>query len=221
MEENHPEKLRALHAIQEELETSRQVLKAIFDNIQSSIFLIAPDFKIMFFNKWAKDGSKLLYGRDLFVGDSILNYRTENDQAINKAFIEEFEQAIATKKQVVSEREMHFPDMRFWVRSEYTPVYNNNKLAGVLYNVQNISDRKRFQQQSLIQQEHLVEIAWWLSHETRQPVATMLGLINIIEKKTLDAENLKIINLLEDTAEKLEKIIQQAVARANKITPHN
>lgn len=217
-EHNDPENLKALHEIQDELDASKQVLNAIFDNIQSSIFLLAPDYRIKFFNKWAREGSKRLYGRDLFVGDSILNYRTENDQEINKAFTEEFEQAIATRKQVVSEREIHYPGMSFWVRCEYTPVSNNDRLAGILYNVQNISDRKKFQLQSALQQEHLVEIAWWLSHETRQPVATLLGLINIIDKKALDPDNLKIISLLEETAEKLEKIIQQAVVRANKIS---
>jgi signal transduction histidine kinase len=61
----------------------------------------------------------------------------------------------------------------------------------------------------------LNHIAWSQSHETRQPLATLLGLINILDKTSLSEDNKKIIGLLEETAHKLELVIRQNVIRAN------
>ena len=213
---HHFQQHNPLENIREELQTSRQILKAIFDSTKSSIFLVAPNYRIIFFNKWARDGSKFLYGRDLFVGDSLLNYRRSGDEDIFDAFKDNFERAIKTGEPVIAEREMHYPQMSFWVRSEYTPVYDDDqKLIGVLLNVQNISDRKSHETASDQMQDQLKQIAWSQSHETRQPVATILGLINIFDKETLGAENREILTRLQDAALKLECIIQKNVLMAN------
>lgn len=201
--------------VAQDLETSRQILKAIFDSIQSSIFLVAPDYSIIFFNKWARDGSKLLYGRDLFIGDSILNYRREGDEEIFKAFKTNFECALMTRSTIVNEREMHYPEMSFWMRAEYTPVFDGTKTIGVLLHVQNITDRKNFEIANEKRAQLLDYIAWVQSHETLQPLASLLGLINILDKKSLTEENAKIVNMMEETALKLEGIIRQTVVKAN------
>jgi PAS domain S-box-containing protein len=204
-----------IEVIKEELETSRRILKAIFDSTKSSIFLVAPDYSIIFFNKWARDGSKLLYERDLFVGDSLLNYRRQGDEAIFELFQKNFELALDSHEPVVSEIEMHYPQMSFWVRSEYTPVYDDNKAIGVLLNVHNISDRKDYEMASEQMQKLLNQIAWSQSHETRQPVASILGLINIFDKATMTVENQEILKRLENAARELECIIQKNVIMAN------
>lgn len=201
--------------VHRELETSRQILKAIFDSIRSSIYLVAPDYRIIFFNKWARDGSMLLYGRDLFIGDSILNFRCEGDEEIHQAFTENFEKALVSKSPVVSECEMHYTAMSFWLRSEYTPVFDEGKVIGVLLHFQNITDRKKYEKQTEQQIQLLEHIAWMQSHQTRQPLASMLGLINILDKESLTPENRKVVNMMQDTALKLEHVIQQTVIKAN------
>lgn len=205
-----------LGKIQHELEASRNIQKAIFDSTQSSIFLIDVSYRILFFNKWASDGTKLLYNRELCLGDSMLEYRRDNDGEIFEDFKTNFECAIMTKSMVISEREMHYPQMSFWVRSEYTPVYDNSKLIGVLLNVQNISDLKKLEKQTALQRKQLADIAWSQSHETRQPVATMLGLLNILDKNSLTEDNQNIVRMLLKTAERLDDVIHQNVIRANK-----
>ncbi len=212
---NQMENSPLLKDIQEELHATKQILKAIFDSTKSSIFLVAPDYSIIFFNKWARDGCKFLYGRDMFVGDSILNYSQDGDEKNAESFKREFEKTIRTNSPLVTEREMHHPQMSYWVRLEYTPVYDDQKLIGVLFNVQNISDQKKFEKQNEEKHNQLNHIAWSQSHETRRPLASLLGLINIIDKESLNTENLELIKMLEENALKLEKIIQQNVVRAN------
>lgn len=201
--------------VQRELEASRQILKAISDSIRSSIFLLAPDYRIIFFNKWARDGSKLLYGRDLFIGDNILNCRCRGDEEIHESFKMHFQQVLTTKSPVVSEREMYYPEMSFWVRSEYTPMLDQDKVIGVLLHVQNITDRKKYENQTERQMQLLEHIAWMQSHQTRQPLASMLGLIHILDKESLTPENRKVVDMMQDTAKKLEQVIQQTVIKAN------
>lgn len=65
------------------------------------------------------------------------------------------------------------------------------------------------------QNELLRQISWTQSHETRQPVATIPGLINIFDKSSLTKENLEIMGLLEETVNKLDKIIRETVVQAN------
>ncbi len=81
--------------------------------------------------------------------------------------------------------------------------------------MQNISDRKSYETASDQMQDQLKQITWSQSHETRQPVATILGLINIFDKETLGAENREILTRLQDAALKLECIIQKNVLVAN------
>lgn len=198
-----------------DVETSRQILKAISDSIQSSIYLFAPDYTIIFFNKNAFEGTKLFYGREPFIGDNILNYRFKGDDDMHITFKANFEKALSTKTAVVSEREMHFPMMTCWVRAEFTPVYDRNKVLGVLHHVQNISDLKKYASQSERQTQLLEHIAWIQSHQTRQPLASLLGLIHILEKESLTPENRKVIDMIQETALKLEQVIQQTVIKAN------
>ncbi len=104
---------------------------------------------------------------------------------------------------------------------EYTPVFDDQKLIGVLLHVLNITERKKFQLQNEHQRKQLVDIAWSQSHETRQPVSTMLGLINILDKQSLTSDNQHIVKLMQETALKLDKVIQKAVKLANKISDTN
>jgi PAS domain S-box-containing protein len=208
--------IKMMHA---QLEQSRQVLQAIFDSTQSYIFLIDPQFKIIFFNKKAQEGSLSMHGRELKLGDSILAYtESGNDEMALLTFHENYNKAVATRQTVISEREIYYPSMMSsWIRSEYTPVYDGGVLIGVALRIVDITERKRHEIQIEMQTEILQQISWMQSHQTRQPVATILGLINILEKSSLSDDNRKIVAMLEDTALKLDDVIRDTVIRANSI----
>jgi CBS domain-containing protein len=67
------------------------------------------------------------------------------------------------------------------------------------------------------QSDLLQQISWIQSHKTRQPLATLLGLIHIIDKTTLSDNNLEIIQMLEKTAQKLDDVIRHTVIKANSV----
>jgi PAS domain S-box-containing protein len=206
---------QAIAKILQELDISRQVLRVIFDNLTSALLLVAPDTRIIFVNKHARKGSIVTHGREMKVGESIMSYHQHGDPENHERFKMNFERALQTKTAIVDEREMHFPPLTFWIRTEYTPIFDNDTTVGILLHFHNVTDRKKMENQTERQTDILNHIAWSQSHETRQPLATLLGLINILDKKSLTEENKQIIGLLEETAQKLENVIRQNVIRAN------
>ncbi|HTJ49730.1 MAG TPA: PAS domain S-box protein [Cyclobacteriaceae bacterium] len=199
-----------------ELQTSRHILKALYESTQSSIYVISADYKIIFFNKKAADGSRLLFGTELVIGESILEtLRPHSDDAYT-AFKRNLELALAGTA-TVSERELQYPGFSTWIRAEYSPVYEDQKIVAVCFRIKEINDRKQFEGQIEKQNDRLKEIAWIQSHETRQPVATILGLINILDKKTLTEDNREIVALLEKTIVKLDEVIRDTIVKANSL----
>jgi light-regulated signal transduction histidine kinase (bacteriophytochrome) len=78
------------------------------------------------------------------------------------------------------------------------------------------TERKEREDQIRRQNEQLRDIAWMQSHLTRQPLATILGLVNILDKKSLTDDNKKIIGMLEETVGKLDQVIRDIVIQANR-----
>ena len=200
---------------QKQVEVSRQIIEAISDSTQSHIILIAPNFRIIFFNRRAWYSSKHLYGRELNIGESILRYRRKFDESLFKDFYDNFYRALASGHAVIAEREMQYSSMKFWLRTEYTPVYDGEEIIGVALRLVDISERKKQEMKIKEQNERLRQIAWIQSHETRQPIATILGLINILDKSSLSEDNSKIVGMLEETITKLDTVIRDTVISAN------
>jgi PAS domain S-box-containing protein len=65
------------------------------------------------------------------------------------------------------------------------------------------------EQQILKQNKRLIEVALINSHQLRQPVATILGLVALLDKSDFDQENQKIIEHLETTASELDAVIRR------------
>ena len=201
--------------LKSQLETSRQVLKVIFDGTQSSIFVVSPTLTIIFFNKKAKDLCQLLCGSDIQVGDDIFKFRIEYDEEeIFETLKDNFKKALAGS-QVFNERALKVIGKTMWIRSEYTPVFDGQNILGVMLRVKEITERKNYELKIEKQIEKLKEIAWTQSHKTRQPVATILGLMNILDKDSLTGENKIIVELLGKTVAELEEVIRYTVIQAN------
>ncbi len=202
--------------LDDQQKTSDLIIRAIFENTHTSIFLIDPEYKVIFLNKKGRDRCKMIYGKDIEIGDCILDYRTENDETSSKLFRESFTEALHGER-IVNEQKLIFPSNTSWVRFEYNPVYDQGEIVGVLVRCVNINERKEYELQIAKQDERLKKIAWMQSHETRQPVATILGLVNIIDKKSLTDDNKEILALLEKTVQKLDDVIRKTVVQASSV----
>jgi len=64
----------------------------------------------------------------------------------------------------------------------------------------------------------LKEIAWIQSHKVRGPVASILGLTELIQVETLNNSNREIFDYIKQATIDLDKVIKDIVGKTNKIT---
>ncbi|WDF55575.1 PAS domain S-box protein [Mucilaginibacter sp. KACC 22063] len=97
----------------------------------------------------------------------------------------------------------------FWVNVEFTPTFDEDKnYTGYIGIYQNITQRKKIYEALLKQNDLLREVVWISSHEVRRPVASILGLIHLLELSGTLEEKEELINLINACAKELDVIVR-------------
>jgi signal transduction histidine kinase len=96
-------------------------------------------------------------------------------------FIAECQQALAGNP-IDCEWQGNYNGKYIWWHITVDPSYDTEgNVIGVSFNATDITERKLHEQHILAQNESLKSIAYIQSHELRRPVASILGLANIME----------------------------------------
>jgi signal transduction histidine kinase len=197
-------------------EASHYVIHSLFAYTKSVMLFIDTDNRILFYNKPASDCSILLFGRSPEVGRNLLEYKQGSNLRLFTVLEDALQIVLLNGKPLSFEHKIVSSDLNLRANFDFTPVMGeNNKIVGTFLIIDNISDQKKMENHNKFQRHQLNQIAWSQSHKTRQPVATILGLINIFDNNSLTPDNQKILNMLQETVKKLEVIIQETVVRAN------
>lgn len=105
-----------------------------------------------------------------------------------------------------------------WVSIELTPVFDDySNYLGYIAVYQNITLRKEKEQEIKRQNEFLKEVAWMSSHEIRRPVATMLGLMNLVDIADNEEEKEEIFELLKVCVNEMDGIVYQIHNKINDV----
>jgi PAS domain-containing protein len=100
--------------------------------------------------------------------------------------------------------------------TKISPIINeDNQIETFVLTVTDITDRKQKEIRIQQQNERLKEIAWQQSHEVRRPVATILGLMNLIKMEKSQEEIPTYLGHLQHEVEMFDKIIHKIVAVTN------
>jgi len=83
----------------------------------------------------------------------------------------------------------------------------------VAYSASNISERKFLQEEVIAQNESLLNIAHIHSHEYRKPVASILGLMELIKAENYRPSK-KYLLLMEQAVKELDEKIRKAIGFA-------
>lgn len=194
-------------------EKCERILKAIYDSSGSIIFLVAPDYTTLFFNKNAFQHSLTLTGREINTGDSFQEVASAVLNHTIESFTEVFQNALQNKL-VVTEDRIKGDTGGFWRRTEYRSVFDDHALIGVSITIVNISDRKR--EERLVQKQDTIlkEIIYDQSHGLRLPVANILGIIQLLGEKNLLLSDPEAVQMLETSAAKLDHMIRAIVKKS-------
>lgn len=99
--------------------------------------------------------------------------------------------------------------VKYWVNIEFTPLFTaDGKFDGYISIQNNITARKEKEEKIRHQNEILKNIAWMGSHELRKPVASILGLIELITETDDPAEKQDSIRLMQQCTLQLDQIIR-------------
>ena len=188
-------------------------LHAFYESTKSVRLFIAPDLTVLFFNKKGLEQVPVLFGKKLKIGIKISKLLKKSD--LLEAFLLHFENAL---EGVTASAEflIGMTEEKEWYKIEFHAVSYEMKTAGVSVSIRNISDRKKKELQLIHQRDVINEIIHKQSHIFRSPVASILGLIALIEKDGLSESDREIVDGIELSAKRLDSVINEIVASANK-----
>lgn len=215
LDNQHNETLREKALI----ETSEIQLKAIFDSSREIFLLLGKEFEVLAFNKAADENIQKVTGLKLFAGSSFAEY-IEPD--LFKKILRYYRAALSGRS-VKAEFYVHgdTPNAA-WMETSFTPVKNGNDVLGVALNASDITARKRHEERIHLQNEALQRIAIIQSHELRRPVASLLGMIELIKLEQDEAfKDDFYFSMLETTVQELDNKICGIVADSETMLNYN
>ncbi|QQL50240.1 GAF domain-containing protein [Mucilaginibacter ginkgonis] len=153
-------------------------MHSFFDSCACAHLLLDLDFKVTAYSKAMSDFIYEHHGIKINSGYSIMELidpidRERVTSACNNAL-----QGISTKM----ERHIEFKNKSYWWDVAIDPARNpDGEIIGVSYNGSDISERIRQKASAEAQRLKLDEIAFNQSHQLRRPVATLKGLLTLID----------------------------------------
>jgi len=205
LEQKHMRELEQNIAINE----SEMKLKAIFDSTADIHLLVDKSFTILAFNQAAARFIKTIYGHKLALGNDLLDY---TDTGIIKEFKKYFNVALAGR--TIKREWLMMPGSPHacWRLITFMPVKNaNGEIIGVALNSADITHHKKQEEYINIQNEALNRIAIIQSHELRRPVASLLGMMDLIKMECVDfAYSAMMETTINELDQKIKGIVQDS-----------
>jgi PAS domain S-box-containing protein len=122
------------------LHDSEARLRAILDSADQSVVLIAPDYSIQAFNRFAAEGGRAVFGVEMRIGGSILDYVLPEHL---EGFMRHFQQAL-DGKHIMVELQIRGLSHSDWWEFHYYPIkLSSGAVTGVTFNSRNITVRKQ------------------------------------------------------------------------------
>lgn len=193
------------------LADSENKLNAFFNSTTDTNFLLgpAPKYPVLAFNKTAANVIKGLFHQDLEVGDSFLDYTVDD---VKPKFYIDMEKAMSGETVTEERRVEYDPGVVVYWNATYQPAYDEkDNIIGVAFNVTNIDAQRKYEIALEEKNRLLEEIAHLQSHEIRRPVATLLGLISLLNPESFSDENRSLVELVHNTVHEMDNIIHRVV----------
>jgi hypothetical protein len=215
------------HQITQRCEKALELKKSLHANQKANAFLHSvlntnPDYQILLnnqleiivYNNCAAHFTRHFTGCELKKGANVLTY-------ISSEFTDEFTSLCC--KAFIGEK-VHYehyvnkkPYNNTWFCFTLSPIYNNStKVIGIIVTGTNINKQKKQEKTIRHQSDSLSVIAQLQSHQVRQPVTSILGLISLIKEDNYIPQKEYLIGL-EKAAHQLDEVIQTIVSQSRRV----
>lgn len=187
------------------LRESENKLRAILNSTADANILISPESKILSFNKAAHDRCIQKHGKNMMIGDSFFDYVFNDDRHIvEAALLETRNNRMYSYETTVQDK----AEKTYHMLVFYYPVHDDNgQFVGSACNAIDIT-------QTTQKEVALQEIARMQAHDMRRPVASILGIVNLLKRETHTGETVTLIQMLERSTQELDKVIHRIIDKA-------
>lgn len=187
--------------------TSETKLRSFFESESSCHLLIGREMEILTYNKALAIFVQDMYGVKVNTDMKVTDYINATYQG---DFIRNFKKAL-NGTPVKMERRLDYPGRTIWWYFSFDPARNpDGDIIGVSYNATDVTQLVLEQQKVQAQHNSLDAIAWTQSHELRRPVASIMGLMNVIKAAGYQAEQEDLL-MLEQAVDELDERIRHIV----------
>jgi PAS domain S-box-containing protein len=193
---------------QQVMEDADIKLKAVFDSSKDVHILLDNDLRILAYNKAAAVYIRSHYGKEIKTGAHILFIvnETYTGKTVERLQIALRGQAVTVEWMLTYE---NAPNC--WLAISFEPVTDGNgKVVGVTINATDITTQKLHTEQISQQNAALQKIAAIQSHELRRPVASLMGLMDLLKMDNSYAFN-PYYPMMESTVLELDQKIKHIV----------
>ncbi|QJD94511.1 GAF domain-containing protein [Mucilaginibacter robiniae] len=192
-----------------EARNSENKLRSFFESSESIHLLIGPEMEVLAHNKSFYDFVNKMYGVKIQIGMKAIDYV---HHLYVYDFIKNFNLALIGTP-IKHERLLDYGVAgSIWCHITYNPAYDREgNIIGISFNVSNINERKHHEQKILQQNQALRKIAYFQSHGLRKPVASILGLMNIVKMDGY-GHNEESLTMMEAATMELDDMIHKIVS---------
>jgi PAS domain S-box-containing protein len=193
---------------QKVIEDSEMKLKAVFDSSKDIHILIGRQLEVLAFNKAALNYIKANYNKEIALGSQL---STIVNERFGQSTIDKVNMAL--NGEIVNVKWLVRPETASpcWLNIVFEPVTGaDNKVIGVAINATDITTDKRNAEQIDQQNEALHRIATIQLHELRRPVASLMGLMEVL-KIDEDYKMNSYYPMMESTIKELDDKIKDIV----------
>lgn len=200
--------------VQEEILWTKNNLEALINNTEDLTWSINRDGKYVYMNSAYR---KRILGATGVVpeeGDNAYLYSGPTDE-INSEWRLYYQRAFDGERYVIRHDTIN-PKTKEPEHFEvsFNPIYKGtkDKIIGVGCFARNITERLKTEEALIEQNERLKNIASLSSHELRRPVASMIGLLNILDRENFsNPENEQIMDHLHTVTQEIDEVIRVIV----------
>ncbi|HTK19880.1 MAG TPA: PAS domain S-box protein [Mucilaginibacter sp.] len=200
--------------VQEEILWTKNNLEALINNTEDLTWSIDRDGKYVYMNSAYRKRISDAIGAMPEDGDNAYLYSGSTDE-INSEWRSYYQRAFDGERYVIR-HESTSPKTKEVEHFEvsFNPIYKGtkDKIIGVGCFARNITERLKTEEALIEQNERLKNIASLSSHELRRPVASMIGLLNILDRENFsNPENKQIMDHLHTVTQEIDEVIRVIV----------
>jgi PAS domain S-box-containing protein len=201
---------------EKEIAETKSNLEALINNTEDLIWSIDREYRYLYMNQAYKGAVTGHTGSDVPKKGGIALHDAMNNE-IMELWKGYYNRGLNGERYtVMTEEKLINSDEIVYYETGFNPIYSaEGIITGVGCFARNITERVRTARTISDKNERLQNIASLSSHELRRPVATMLGLINILDRENYgNPENKQILDHILAVSIELDDVIRLIVDRA-------